>query len=299
VAHTTVPILLNGESGTGKERFARAIHQSSPRRKKPFIAINCGAIPKELLASELFGYEEGTFTGAIRGGRKGKFEQADGGTLFLDEIGEMPLGAQVHLLRVLQEQEVLRLGGSRPHKINVRVIAATNRDLTCMIGSGQFRPDLYYRLNVVAMTIPPLRERLPDVPLLVRHFIRHFGQRYDKPGVEIDENLMQGLQRYHWPGNIRELENAIEHAVLFSEGECLLPHHFPAAIEKVLKHNVDKQSLEFNRNYSGLNPAQLEERRILLQLLDDTNGNLSEMARRMRVARTTLYRRLQKYQIRI
>lgn len=194
VADANVPVLLLGESGTGKERFARAIHASSRRRDKPFIAINCGAIPKELVAAELFGYEPGTFTGGLKEGKKGKFEEADGGTLFLDEIGEMPLEFQVHLLRVLQEKEILRLGGSHPVKVDVRIIAATHRNLEQMVREKRFRADLFYRLHVVSITIPPLRERRDDIPLLLNHFLRRFAKQV-QPSRSAHRSGMEGVSR--------------------------------------------------------------------------------------------------------
>ncbi|GMA48811.1 sigma-54-dependent Fis family transcriptional regulator [Alicyclobacillus contaminans] len=208
-----------GESGVGKELFANSIHESSSRRTKPFVAINCGAIPKELIASEFFGYEPGTFTGGSRTGRKGKFEEANGGTLFLDEIGEMPLDAQVYLLRVLQEREVVRLGGARPIPVDVRIIAATNRSLEQQVQEGSFRLDLFYRLNVVTLRIPTLRDRREDIPTLIRHALQMLSQKHGKVIHSIDPTVLNYLcHEYRWPGNVRELWNVMEHAVLFCTG---------------------------------------------------------------------------------
>lgn len=282
VAPTNVPILITGESGTGKERFARAIHLASPRRQAPFLAINCGAIPKELIASELFGYEAGTFTGGNPKGKTGKFEEADGGTLFLDEIGEMPLDLQVFLLRVLQEKEIVRLGSSKPVPVDVRMIAATNQNLDILVKEGGFRSDLFYRLNVVQLVLPPLRERGDDLLLLCDHSIQKFSKKHGKRVSGVEEEVLSFLRKYHWPGNIRELENVIEHAVLFANGERIhlqdLPRH--------LLSNV------VNRLES---PLEKDEKRLLNQLYLETNGNLSEIARRCNIARTTLYRKMKKY----
>ncbi|GAX90711.1 sigma-54-dependent Fis family transcriptional regulator [Effusibacillus lacus] len=282
VAPTNVPVLLTGESGTGKERFAQAIHRASLRHRAPFLAINCGAIPKELMASELFGYEPGTFTGGNPKGKAGKFEEANGGTLFLDEIGEMPLDLQVFLLRVLQEKEVIRLGSSKPIPVDVRIIAATNQNLTKLIEEGKFRADLYYRLNVVGLHLPPLRERKEDIPLLCDHFIRRCANKYGKSVTGASAEVLSFFLEYHWPGNLREMENVIEHAVLFASGEWIqmtdLPHSLPPAVS-----NEEET------------PLELEEKRMLAQLIRETNGNLSEVARRCKIARTTLYRKMQKY----
>jgi transcriptional regulator of acetoin/glycerol metabolism len=285
VAPTNVPVLITGESGTGKEMFAKAIHRASLRHRGPFLAINCGAIPKELMASELFGYVPGTFTGANSKGKAGKFEEANGGTLFLDEIGEMPLDLQVFLLRVLQEKEVVRLGSSKPIPVDVRIIAATNQNLGKLIEEGKFRADLYYRLNVVELHLPPLRERTEDIPLLCDHFIRRFAKKYDKPVTAADTEVLSFFLNYHWPGNLREMENVIEHAVLFADGERIqmsdLPHSLSPAVPQ------EKES-----------PLEWEEKRMLTRLIQETNGNLSEVARRCKIARTTLYRKLQKYKMR-
>jgi transcriptional regulator with GAF, ATPase, and Fis domain len=220
VADSDVTVLIRGESGVGKELVARAIHQRSTRRSKPFVKVNCAALPAELLESELFGHEKGAFTGALTK-KLGRFEVADRGTIFLDEIGELPLDLQPKLLRVLQEGEFERVGGTHTFKVNVRVIAATNRDLEQQSKTGHYRPDLYYRLNVFPIHVPALREREGDIPLLVQYFVRKFAVKFGKKIDRISEQMMSALQRYQWPGNIRELEHVIERAVILSEGSKL------------------------------------------------------------------------------
>jgi sigma-54 dependent transcriptional regulator, acetoin dehydrogenase operon transcriptional activator AcoR len=297
VADTSVPVLVSGESGTGKEGFARALHAASMRRQQTFVAMNCGAIPKELVASELFGYASGTFTGGNREGKMGKFEEANGGTLFLDEVGEMPLEAQVHLLRVLQEKEIIRLGSSKPVPVDVRIIAATNRDLEALMREGRFRSDLYYRLNVIELNIPPLRERTEDIPLLLRHYLEHYAEQYKKPVIRgLAADTLSALLRYSWPGNVRELQNAVEYAVLFCEEEEIRLCHFPSALQKALREKGNKSREE--EREGDLPPIEKEERRMLLRQLEEAGGNLSEVARQMKIARTTLYRRMKKYRIR-
>jgi formate hydrogenlyase transcriptional activator len=215
VATTDATVLIHGETGTGKELIARAIHNLSARAAHPFVKVNCAAIPRDLLESELFGHEKGAFTGAIAR-RIGRFELAHEGTLFLDEIGEMPLDLQPKLLRVLQEQEFERLGGARTVKTDVRLVAATNRDLAAMVRGQQFRDDLYYRLNVFPVTVPPLRERHEDIDSLVRHFVERYARRNNRPAFRIPDEVMEALRRYPWPGNVRELQNVIERAVILS-----------------------------------------------------------------------------------
>ncbi len=293
-APTDVPILITGESGTGKERFARAIHQTSLREDAPFIAMNCGAIPKELMASELFGYEPGAFTGGDPKGKKGKFEEANGGTLLLDEIGEMPLDLQVHLLRVLQEKEVVRLGSSRPIPVDVRIIAATNQNLIELIQRGQFRMDLYFRLNVVEFKLPPLRERKEDIVPLCRHFVEKCAKKLGKPVPTIDEQVFSYLRDYHWPGNIRELENAMEYAVLFCSDNHITMSSLPESLRiRPLENELSQRGV-----YKKLTPLEQNEKKKIIQLLIETNHNLSEVARRCGIARTTLYRKLKKYNLR-
>lgn len=284
---SNVPILLLGESGTGKEKIAQLIHQSSRRSAKPFIAINCGAIQKELIGSELFGYEGGTFTGGARDGKKGKFEEADGGTLFLDEIGEMPLDLQVHLLRVLQEKEITRLGSSRPMSIDVRILAATNKNLYDMCKKGLFREDLLFRLNVVAINVPPLRERKEDLEPLSQFFLKMFAKKYEKNTLALSEETRAFLIDYHWPGNIRELQNVLEHAAIFSESSFIELKDFPSYLFESSERKRQKD----------LPIVDTAEKKILLRLLEETNWNLSAVAKKMQIARTTLYRKLKKYQL--
>ena len=220
VAPTDSTVLITGETGTGKELIARAIHNRSRRSSRPFVSINCAAIPPSLIASELFGHEKGAFTGAVQR-RQGRFELADGGTIFLDEIGELPLEIQVMLLRVLQEREFERLGGSRPIRVNVRIITATNRDLEAAIDDNKFRSDLYYRLNVFPIELPPLRARLEDIPLLVEHFTHRLARRAAKRINTISQKTLRLLQSHDWPGNVRELQNVVERAVIFSDSDSL------------------------------------------------------------------------------
>ena len=261
VATTDATVLILGETGTGKELIARAIHNLSTRSARPLVKVNCAALPTELIESELFGHEKGAFTGAIAR-RAGRFELADGGTIFLDEIGDLPLKLQAKLLRVLQEGEFERLGSARTHKVDLRVIAATNQDLSKAIGEGTFREDLYYRLNVFPVTVPSLRERPDDVPLLVRHFVAKYSKKMGRPIDTIPEHVMDTLERYPWPGNVRELENIIERAVILADDTTL---------------QLD-DTLEADRRPASptAGPATLEdaERDHILQVLKETNGRI-------------------------
>ena len=235
VAPTDSTVLVTGESGTGKELLVRALHANSRRAEKPFVPINCGAIPKELLESELFGHEEGAFTHAIRS-RQGRFEMADGGTIFLDEIGEMELSLQVKILRVLQEKEIERVGGSGSKKVDVRIVAATNRDLEAEVAAGRFREDLYYRLNVIPLHLPPLRQRGNDVLLLARHFLNHFCAKKDRHPMQLDDTTRRILAAYAWPGNVRELENFMERLSILVDGDIVCTDDLP---HKILDHVGD------------------------------------------------------------
>ncbi|AEB08221.1 sigma-54-dependent transcriptional regulator [Desulfobacca acetoxidans] len=240
VAQTRATVLISGESGTGKELIARAIHHRSPRNQGPFISVNCGALTETLLESELFGHEKGAFTHAVAM-RKGRFELAEGGTLFLDEVAEMSPGLQVKLLRVLQEMEFERVGGSRTIRVDVRVVAASNRDLKTEVGAGNFREDLFYRLNVVHLAIPPLRQRTDDIPLLVTHFMQKFARVNNRGDIRLDPEVMKILLRYPWPGNVRELENVIERAVILCSGDTITIADLPPNVAEApeTEFNID------------------------------------------------------------
>ncbi len=289
VAPTDATVLIQGESGTGKELVAQAIHERSSRRGKPFIVINCSAYPETLIESELFGHEKGAFTGAVK--RKiGRFEQANGGTVFLDEVAEMPPSAQIKLLRVLQTHKFERVGGERTLKVDVRVISATNKDLLEKVKEGAFREDLYYRLNVIPIHMPPLRERRNDIPLLVKHFIRaSLSSQSHKKVMEVDPEAMRLLMNYDWPGNVRELENTIEHAVLLAKDEIIHPADLPRFLfEQVSVHerdSVDHVTLE-------------EHEKIFLgQVLEECGWNKKKAAERLGISRNTLYAKLKRYGI--
>ena len=248
-AREDVNVLLLGESGTGKELFAHAVHGAGPRKRRPFIILNCGAIPRELVQSELFGYAPGAFTGAVREGRSGRFEQADGGTRFLDEIGELPPDLQVKLLRVLQERVFERVGGTEPVKVDIRIVAATNKDLAKMVEEGRFREDLYYRLNVVQIHIPPLRERREDIPLLVSHFIAQIASENGITPKSFTQEAQNYLSGYEWPGNIRQLQNVIERCMVMIPRDVIDVEDLPPEIrdeESQFKSAVDLLPVELN-----------------------------------------------------
>ncbi len=289
VAPTEASVLITGESGTGKELIARAIHQGGSRSKEPFIAINCAAIPANLLESELFGHMRGAFTGAVRD-RAGKFEQADGGTLFLDEVGEMPLELQPKLLRVLQEMEVEPLGG-KPRSVNVRIIAATNQDVESALEEGRFREDLYYRLNVIPIELPALRKRVEDIPLLVRHFLERYSA--GNP-VDISETALESMATYSWPGNVRELQNAVERMVILNHGESLGQHHLP---EKLRSTASSSKKTIVNLPPEGY-PLEAIEKEVVVQSLERNDWNQTRAAAFLQVPRHTLIYRMEKYDIR-
>lgn len=297
-------ILLEGESGTGKEMFAQAIHNRSVRRQGPFVAVNCGAIPRELIASELFGYAEGAFTGAKRGGRPGKLELAAGGTLFLDEIGEMPLEQQVALLRVLQDKKISRIGDNKVIPVDFRVICATNKILFEQVEKGDFRQDLYYRLNVVAISVPPLREHREDIPLLFEHFIEHISREWGSEIIRVDPLVMKYLLKYRWPGNVRELQNVVERLASIAEDGQICLENLPATIykknEKVLSQEptstVQEVKVYSEREKRKQFVAEHECNEIL-SLLARHGGNISEVAREMEVSRNTIYRKMKLYNI--
>ncbi|GGE29624.1 signal-transduction and transcriptional-control protein [Marinithermofilum abyssi] len=281
-----LPVLIEGESGTGKELFAQAIHASSQRAKEPFISVNCGAIPKELAASEFFGFVGGSFTGADKKGRPGKFEQANNGTIFLDEIGEMPLDLQPLLLRVLEENEVVRLGGQEPYKINVRVIAATNKDLLVSVKEGYFRKDLYYRLKVLSLHIPPLRARPEDIIPLVQHYLRKACQEIGCSTPKLDKHTIKLLQAYQWPGNIRELRNFAYQTAINVTSDIVKVEDLPVEIQ-------NKEAL----NQPEHKPVKVDtirnqQKAIIEKVLIETNGNVTKAARRLGINRSTIYRKL-------
>jgi DNA-binding NtrC family response regulator len=333
VADTPSTVLITGESGTGKELIARALHNNSSRRNGPFIKINCAAIPKTLMESELFGYEKGAFTGAV-GSKPGRFELADQGTLFLDEIGEIPIEMQVKLLRVLQESEFERVGGIKTIKVDVRLVAATNRELLKEVQSGTFREDLYYRLNVVPIHLPPLRDRSADIPLLVRHFISKFNDRLKKQIVDIEDKAMARLTVHAWPGNIRELENVLERTILFSEGPLIravdLPPEisgaaFPAPPATV---NAGVLTPPLGTNLPPVTPPPLTlpshpasapsggeerasslkeivrqetervERELIIRALEETGGNVTQAARKLKISRKSLQNKMKEFGLR-
>jgi Nif-specific regulatory protein len=267
-------VLIRGESGTGKELIAQAIHYNSLRAKKPFIKVSCAALPETLIESELFGYEKGAFTGA-QDRRKGRFELAQGGTLFLDEIGDVHLPTQVKLLRVLQEREFERLGGTEVVKVNVRLVAATNKDMEQAIEQGTFREDLFYRLNVFAIFIPPLRERKPDVLLLADHFLQRFASEHGKDIRRISTPAIDMLTAYHWPGNVRELQNVIERAVLVCDGQVVHAHHLPPTLQ-----TAEASGTVMNVSLSEAVDAY--ERDLIQDALKSTRGNRAKAARLMR-----------------
>ncbi|HVY31171.1 MAG TPA: sigma-54 dependent transcriptional regulator [Polyangiaceae bacterium] len=303
VADTPTTVLITGESGTGKELVARALHESSSRRDKSFIKVNCAAIPKDLMESELFGYERGAFTGAV-GSKPGRFELASGGTLFLDEIGSIPVEMQVKLLRALQESEFERVGGVRTIRVDVRLIAATNSDLKKEIAQGSFREDLYYRLNVVPIRLPSLRERASDIPLLVMHFIHKFNTRLKKSIDGVEPEALSRLTSYPWPGNIRELENVIERAVLFCDGSELHLSDLPAEVRGSsgaaggdLPLSSTPQPPISSELGSGPSDGLKEqvkaamsrlERELIVRALEQTNGNVTHAARLLKISRKGL-----------
>ncbi len=289
VAGSTATVLITGESGTGKELIAHALHSQSPRAAAPFVAINCGAIPAELLESELFGYEKGAFTGAHQT-RRGLVEGADGGTLFLDEIGELLPRLQVKLLRVLQEREVLRVGGESAVAVDVRVIAATNADLNARIQSGEFRADLYYRLNVVALRLPPLRERVEDIVPLAHHFLRKHDP--DEHLTGFDAAAVQVLRQYEWPGNVRELENTVQRATLLARGSAIAATDLP---HELLGRRPAPASVPPGQSLSAARDAF--EREFLLDCLRRHKGNISGAARAAGLHRQNLYQKLHKHGI--
>jgi two-component system nitrogen regulation response regulator GlnG len=314
MANNTVTVLIEGESGTGKELIARSIHSNSVRKDKPFVPVNCGALPDDLLESELFGYEAGAFTGANAKGKPGRFELADGGTLFLDEVSNMSPVLQVKLQRALQEQEIERLGGTRPLKVDVRIIAATNQDLAEVVRLGRFREDLYYRFNLLSINLPPLRERSADITLLVNHFLQTASVELGQTVRGVSPRCLALLQQYDWPGNVRELENAVKSAAVLSRTDVLLPEHLPTeilnykgrqqssqsrlevALESVLKETV-KDAV--TRAHEALYDEVIDavDRTLIKNLLEEVQDNQTKSAKVLGISRTTLLQKIKKLEI--
>ena len=316
IANNTVTVLIEGESGTGKELIAQSIHSNSSRKDKPFVPVNCGALPDDLLESELFGYEAGAFTGANAKGKPGRFELADGGTLFLDEISNMSPVLQVKLQRALQEQEIERLGGTRPLKVDVRIIAATNQDLAEEVRLGKFREDLYYRFNLLSINLPPLRERAADIPLLIHHFLQTVSLELEQNVRGVSPGGLELLQRYDWPGNVRELENTVKSAAVLSRTDVILPEHLPPEIlnykgtrqsaqsrletvlESVLKETVRDAVMQAR---DGLYDEAIDavDHALIRCVLDEVEGNQTKSAKLLGISRTTLLQKIKKLGIEV
>ncbi len=297
ILHTDSTVLILGESGTGKELVARAIHFNGSRKNKPFIAINCGAIPADLLESELFGHMRGSFTGAIAD-KPGKFELANQGTIFLDEIGTMPMHLQMKLLRVLQDHEIERVGSTRRSKLDVRVISATNANLEELVHQGRFREDLYYRLNVIPIQLPPLRERVEDIPLLAKHFLRKTCDSMRRQPMQFSQEVLRAFERYIWPGNVREMENVIERAVALADGEIIGCSDLPAKISDINEQDDSLPILHIPENGLDL-PATIEEieRTLIQQAMHKSNGVKARAANLLGINRTTLVEKIKRFDI--
>ncbi len=289
ISATDTTVLIMGETGTGKELIARAIHHNSPRRHRAFVKVDCTALPETLLESELFGYKKGAFTDA-RADKPGKFTFADGGTIFLDEIGDIPPSIQSKLLRVLEEHAFEPLGAVKTVEVDVRVIAATNRDLQQAIKHGRFREDLYYRLNVVPITVPPLRERSEDIPLLIDHFVEVFAEKFTKTGAQVSQDAMDLLVDYTWPGNVRQLEHAIEHAFIHCKGRVIQTKHLPEDIKQ-------KQSILVDRVFNTEDPMKEIEREVILEALKRNSWNYERTSSALKISYVTLWRKMKKYNI--
>ncbi len=290
VADSTATVLIHGESGTGKEQLARLIHDHSRRARGPFVAVNCAAIPETLLETELFGHEKGAFTGAAAR-RIGRFERASGGTLFLDEVGDMSPGMQAKILRVLQEEEIERVGGDRPVAVDVRVVAATNRDLAVEVAAGRVREDLYDRLAVVVVHLPPLRERGEDVELLARHYLEHFARKHGRGVYDLHDGTVELLRAYPWPGNVRQLRNVVERALLMAEGPVLLPEHLPDEVRLGQPHPGGRPA---HGGRDGLLPLRELEDLHIRRALALARGNLGATADLLGIHRNTLRQKLRR-----
>jgi transcriptional regulator with PAS, ATPase and Fis domain len=294
LAEREVPVLLQGETGVGKEVFARAIHAGGPRRHGPFVAINCGGLPRDLLASELFGYVEGAFSGARRTGRIGRIEAAHGGTLFLDEIGEMPLELQPSLLRALEDGEVYPLGENRPRKVEFRLVVAANRDLRAEVTAGRFRMDLFYRVAVTSLAIPPLRERRDDLPALVEHFSRDVARRHGMPMPRFEPEVWRAFQTYAWPGNVRELRNVVEGLVLLTAGATVTVADLPAEFVSSIAVETPTPGAPGSITVTGLDAV---ERDAIVAAIQMYHGNLTQVARALHIAKSTLYLKIERYEL--
>lgn len=292
IADSDLSVLITGETGTGKEVFANAIHQLSNRRHGNYVKVNCAAIPKDLLESELFGYEEGAFSGAKKGGKPGKFEQANGGTILLDEISEMPLPLQSKLLRILQEKECERIGGNKTIKLNVRVLCATNQNIESMVEDGSFRRDLYYRINVIEMLLPPLRERLDDLPMLCEYLISKINTNHGCYIESLSDEVLSMFYDYNWPGNVRELEHILERASVLTLSGTLERPDFDFFWPKVYKNDITKSNIHLFQD-----SKQSTERKVIMNALETTKGNKSEAAKLLGISRSLLYGKLNKYRI--
>lgn len=291
IARVNSNVVILGESGVGKELFAHSIHNESQRADGPFVTLNCSAIPENLFEAELFGYEEGAFTGAKKGGNIGKFELAQGGTIFLDEIGDMSFSMQVKLLRVLQEKEVLRIGGDSPIKVDARVICATNKDLEKMVEDGTFREDLYYRLNVLTLEVPPLRERKEDIPILMDKFL---GEFYKETGMfrKTTKNVINRLCKYDWPGNVRELRNVTERMAVSAEGVNITIDDIP---KYIFRDSIEK---DYRKGQVGLRRiVETVEKDLIIEILREAKGNKTKAAEKLNIQRATLYRKMEEYNI--
>jgi transcriptional regulator with PAS, ATPase and Fis domain len=296
-AATKSTVLILGESGTGKELMARALYQHSPRSHRPFVAVDCGAMTESLLESELFGHMRGAFTGAFTE-KRGVFEEADTGTCFLDEIGDITPNMQAKLLRVLQENEIRRVGGQKWIKVDVRIIAATNKNLVEKVKQGTFRQDLFYRVNVVTIHLPALRQRTEDIPALAYHFLRRYSQEHGKPVVGISEDAMTLLRIYTWPGNIRELENTIERAVALSNQAMLTPEDLPVEVRDRSTPGANPDRLPAGwAGFTDLPTLEEVKKRYILHVLDSTQGNISRAAEILDIDRRSLYRMLERYHV--
>jgi len=296
-ADSHLSVLITGETGTGKEVFANAVHQLSNRRYGNFIKVNCAAIPKDLLESELFGYSEGAFSGASKGGKVGKFEQANNGTILLDEIGELPLPLQSKLLRILQERELERIGSIKSIQLDIRIICCTNQNIEQMINEGRFRQDLYYRINTVELNIPPLRDRLADIPLLCEHFIKKINQYHNCSIVGISDKVLQHFLNYNWPGNVRELEHVLERACVMSSTAILDVDHFDFFLPRIYRNITTEGNDRFSKLETLSNKKNHAEQKAIIEALETTKGNKSKAAILLDITRSQLYEKLKKYDL--